>query len=176
MFIRHCNDLKDLTWLLFAPNLIFLVVGFSKRIEDIISEEKALSCVVPFPKLKSITLYNLPMLKSIYSRPLPLPCLRKVSVSGCPKLRKLPWDASSVVKVEELVIHWIPLSLYSPLVCEIDIQGNCIRLMSLPLDPCSGAAREETVINYKDKEWMEGLEWEDEATRLWFVHSCKLGV
>ncbi|KAL1195306.1 Disease resistance protein RPS5 [Cardamine amara subsp. amara] len=183
VFIRHCNDLKDLTWLLFAPNLTFLEVGFSKQLEEIISEEKAVSCVteegatcitVPFPKLKNLTLSNLPMLKSIYWSPLPFPCLKKISVSGCPKLRKLPLDSNSVVMVEHRDIHWIPLSLYSHR--KINVQPNAIRLQRNPLDftSTSGAVPKEIVINYKDKEWMEGFEWEDEATRLRFLPSCML--
>ncbi|KAL1221990.1 Disease resistance protein RPS5 [Cardamine amara subsp. amara] len=183
VFIRHCNDLKDLTWLLFSPNLTFLEVGFSKQLEEIISEEKAVSCVteeeatcitVPFPKLKNLTLSDLPMLKSIYWSPLPFPCLKKISVSGCLKLRKLPLDSNSVVMVEHRDIHWIPLSLYSQR--NINVQPNAIRLRRNPLDftSTSGAVPKEIVINYKNKEWMEGFEWEDEATRLRFLPSCML--
>ncbi|CAN7040622.1 unnamed protein product [Brassica oleracea var. botrytis] len=39
--IINCNGLKDLTWLLFAPNLTILNVGHSNQIEYIISQEKA---------------------------------------------------------------------------------------------------------------------------------------
>ncbi|CAA7019670.1 unnamed protein product [Microthlaspi erraticum] len=184
VFIRGCNGIKDLTWLLFAPNLTLLEVNNSNQLRDIICKEKYVGSVmedevriiVPFPKLENLYLSELPMLKSIYSSPLPFPCLRKISISGCPKLRKLPLDSKSVVRVEELDIHWIPLSLRPPRIRMIQVRENFIRLVRKPLDSSSGAADEETVIYYQDKEWMEGFEWEDEATRLRFLPSCKLGT
>ncbi|CAH8252030.1 unnamed protein product [Arabidopsis lyrata] len=63
VFIAKCHGLKDLTWLLFAPNLTFLEVGFSKEVEDIISEEKAeehsSATIVPFRKLETLHLFEL---------------------------------------------------------------------------------------------------------------------
>ncbi|ESQ29122.1 hypothetical protein EUTSA_v100241180mg, partial [Eutrema salsugineum] len=54
--IRGCQWLKELTWLMFAPNLTHINVNFSDQLEDIISKEKACvvgeSGIVPFQKLK----------------------------------------------------------------------------------------------------------------------------
>uniref|UniRef100_A0A0D3C9P1 Uncharacterized protein n=1 Tax=Brassica oleracea var. oleracea TaxID=109376 RepID=A0A0D3C9P1_BRAOL len=42
--IRECDGLKDLTWLLFAPNLTTLYVFESKQLEEIISKDKSCEC------------------------------------------------------------------------------------------------------------------------------------
>ncbi|EOA36057.1 hypothetical protein CARUB_v10008383mg [Capsella rubella] len=135
VLITGCNGLKDLTWLLFAPNLTHLNVWNSRQVEELISQEKASSTdIVPFRKLEYLHLWDLPELKSIYWRPLPFPCLYQINVQNkCRKLRKLPLDSQS---------------------CSI--------------------ASEELLIQYGDEEWKERVEWEDEATRLRFLPSCKL--
>lgn len=124
----------------FAQNLTKLDVSSSKKLEDIISKEKATSnvtendeCLVtPFQKLEYLVLNDLPALKSIY---------------------------------------WSPLSF--PRLKEIFIKNNCLELRKLPLDSRSGVTNEELVIKYKEKEWMERVVWEDEATQHRFLPSCK---
>lgn len=113
VYINVCNGLKDLTWLLFTPNLTFLFVGNSTEIEYIISQEKATNgvtekeagSIVPFASLKYFNLDSVPMLKSIYWSSLPFPCLKEIRVLGCPNLRKLPLDSKSVATVEGFVIE-----------------------------------------------------------------------
>ena len=137
--IVYCNGLKDLTWLLFAPNLTHLYVQDSGQLEDIIGKEKAGSVlenkrctIIPFQKLEVLFLVELHELKSIYWNALPFQRLRYLHIRGsCPKLRKLPLNSKSVVDVERFVIY-------------------CF-----------------------DKEWLERVEWEDEATRLRFLPSWK---
>ncbi|KAF3524236.1 hypothetical protein F2Q69_00046277 [Brassica cretica] len=125
--ISSCNGLKDLTWLLFAPNLTSLEVLDSGVLEAIISQEKATSVVIPFQKLESLRLHNLATLKNIYWAPLPFPCLKTIHVTECPELRKLPLDSQSVSRVEEFAIK------------------------------------------YKEEEWFERVEWDDEGTKLRFL-------
>ncbi|KAG2260756.1 hypothetical protein Bca52824_080050 [Brassica carinata] len=132
--IFNCNGLKDLTWLLFAPNLAQLEVLKSGQLEDIISKEKAESVLknntIPFQKLEVLILVTLPQLKSIYWNALPFQRLRHLHIGyGYPKLRKLPLNSKSVFNVKIFVI-------------------KCF-----------------------DREWLEGIEWEDEATRLRFLPS-----
>ncbi|CAG7868134.1 unnamed protein product, partial [Brassica rapa] len=87
---------KELSWLLFAPNLKHLEVTRSKSLEEIINKEKGMSIsnvhppdmTVPFPKLESLSLWNLKELKKICSDPQPLPSLGKFDVEDCPKLPK----------------------------------------------------------------------------------------
>ncbi|KAL1223878.1 Disease resistance protein RPS5 [Cardamine amara subsp. amara] len=109
VWIRECSGLRDLTWLVFAPNLIDLNVGSTSKIKYIISEEKVdqeQASIIPFQKLKYLSLINLPALKSIYWSPLRFPSLKRIKVQGCLKLRKLPLDSNSGVVGEELVINY----------------------------------------------------------------------
>ncbi|KAF8101058.1 hypothetical protein N665_0211s0045 [Sinapis alba] len=85
---------KELTWLLFAPNLKHLEVKSSESLEEIINKEKGThisnvhpDMMVPFQKLESLTLRGLDELKRICSNPLTLPSLKKIVVEHC---RKLP--------------------------------------------------------------------------------------
>ncbi|CAG7899885.1 unnamed protein product [Brassica rapa] len=110
-----CYGLKDLTWLLFAPNLKVLKVDSLTHVEDLISKEKAANIlteeeactIIPFRKLEHLKVGSLRQLKSIYWSPLPFPRLRKFSIQMCPNLRKLPLDSKSGSSIagEELVIH-----------------------------------------------------------------------
>ncbi|XP_010473486.1 PREDICTED: probable disease resistance protein At1g63360 [Camelina sativa] len=99
VFIMGCGSLRELTFLIFAPNLRTLEFIDSYDIEDIINKEKACeveeSGNVPFQKLNVLHFENLPKLKSIYWSPLPFPCLEKIVVRGCPNLKKLPLDSKS---------------------------------------------------------------------------------
>jgi len=108
--IVKCHSMKDLTWILFAPNLVVLFIEDSREVGEIINKEKAtnLTSITPFLKLEWLILYNLPKLESIYWSPLPFPVLLTMDVSNCPKLRKLPLNATSVSKVEEFEIHMYP--------------------------------------------------------------------
>ncbi|KAL4369078.1 hypothetical protein GQ457_05G035620 [Hibiscus cannabinus] len=49
----------------------------------------------PFSKLERLHLESLPELKSIYWGTLPFPCLKRISIVDCPKLKKLPLDSDS---------------------------------------------------------------------------------
>ncbi|CAN7097660.1 unnamed protein product [Brassica rapa subsp. narinosa] len=97
IFILSLKGPKELSWLLFAPNLKHLHVTSARNIEEIINKEKGMSInnvyppdmTVPFAKLESLTLRYLDELKRICSSPPPaLPSLRKFVVQYCPKLPK----------------------------------------------------------------------------------------
>ena len=107
--ITGCNGLKDLTWLLFVSKLTYLKLQCLDKVEEIISEtgeQNAGGTKTPFEKLKRLELSNLPMLKSIYRNPLLFPCLKKIDVERCPKLRKLPLSSGSCLGGDELVISY----------------------------------------------------------------------
>ncbi|XP_010430323.1 PREDICTED: probable disease resistance protein At1g62630 [Camelina sativa] len=99
VFIIGCESLRELTFLMLAPNLRTLRIFRSKDIEDIIKKEKACeveeSGNVLFQKLNDLHLEDLPKLKNIYWIPLPFLCLEKIVVRGCPSLKKLPLDSKS---------------------------------------------------------------------------------
>ncbi|XP_058010141.1 probable disease resistance protein At5g63020 [Hevea brasiliensis] len=93
--------LRDLTWVILAPNLTCLNVQVNKHIEEIVSVEKLDDVQVgdenfnPFFKLQVLRLYYLPQLKSIYPKALSFPSLEKIDVYECPQLKKLPLNSSS---------------------------------------------------------------------------------
>ncbi|KFK40143.1 hypothetical protein AALP_AA3G336200 [Arabis alpina] len=131
VLIQNCKCLKELTLLMFAPNLKDLHVVDASQLEDIINKEKACESV-PFPKLIYLTLCNLPELGNIYWSPLPLPCLKQIDVAICPNLKKLPLDSQSGMHGEKGL-----------------------------------------VIRYREKTWIEAVEWHDEATKTRFLSSCE---
>ncbi|KAL1210791.1 putative disease resistance protein [Cardamine amara subsp. amara] len=108
--ISKCNGVKDLTWLLFAPNLFYLSCEYSDDVEEIINKEKAtnLTGITPFQKLEILELERLPKLESIYWSPRPFPFLKHIEIGDCPKLRKLPLNATSVPQLEKFEISMIP--------------------------------------------------------------------
>ncbi|CAH8329115.1 unnamed protein product [Eruca vesicaria subsp. sativa] len=105
VYIRNSTRVKDLTMLLFAANLSVLRIEKSE-VEEIINKEKAAKVIgiSPFWKLEELSLRRLPKMVSIYWRPLPFPFLRRLEKIDCPKLRKLPLNATSVSRVDELSI------------------------------------------------------------------------
>ncbi|CAL9237738.1 unnamed protein product [Arabidopsis halleri] len=133
VYIRSCKSLRELTFVMFAPNLRKLCVEDGEDLEYIINKEKAcevqISGIVPFQKLKYLVLTKLPKLKNIYWSPLPFPCLHTVKVNGCQNLRKLPLNSKSGKQ---------------------GIDG--------------------LVIQYGETRWIEGVEWEDEATKIRFFY------
>ncbi|XP_058003840.1 probable disease resistance protein At5g63020 [Hevea brasiliensis] len=108
--------LKDLTWIILAPNLTDLHVGNNNHIEEIISAEKLDDVQVgdenfnPFFKLEYLNLENLPELKRIYPKALSFPSLKQIDVYECPQLKKLPLNSSSAnggkVKIEAEERWW----------------------------------------------------------------------
>ncbi|KAL0792943.1 hypothetical protein Bca101_064320 [Brassica carinata] len=92
--LSSCKGLRDLTWLLLAPNLGNLRLHECQQIEQIINKEKATAGMTeqPFQNLISLSLDSLPQLESIYWTPLPFPVLKYVYIRGCPKLRRRPFS------------------------------------------------------------------------------------
>ncbi|XVF11274.1 hypothetical protein REPUB_Repub08aG0012800 [Reevesia pubescens] len=101
LLIDGCPKLRDITWLILAPNLRLVIVSQCGKMEEIINERK-LSQVAGlvetsslFAKLVDFFLHHLPELKSIYWDALPFPCLKKIQVFECPKLKRLPLNSNS---------------------------------------------------------------------------------
>ncbi|XP_048439943.1 probable disease resistance protein At5g63020 isoform X1 [Pyrus x bretschneideri] len=99
--VSRCPDLKDMTWLIFSPNLSHLRVDACNDIEKIIDLERlgGVGNVVqelnPFGKLTVLSLSSLPRLNSIHDRALPFPYLKEIKVLACTALRKLPLNSTS---------------------------------------------------------------------------------
>ncbi|KAL1221257.1 putative disease resistance protein [Cardamine amara subsp. amara] len=97
--IDFCKGLRELTFLMFAPNLRILDVDSVYELEDIINKEKACevdnSGILPFPKLNKLRFAYLPKLKTIYWSSLPFPCLKRITIEACLNLKKLPLNSES---------------------------------------------------------------------------------
>ncbi|KAJ0076239.1 hypothetical protein Patl1_34788 [Pistacia atlantica] len=108
--ISNCNSFRDLTWIVFIPNLKFLFIVHCAAMEELINVEKLgevpemMSDLFPLKKLRFLTLWNLYNLKSIFGKALPFPNLREISVLLCPKVKKLPLDSNSA-KEHKIVIE-----------------------------------------------------------------------
>ena len=97
--MHACYILLNLNWLIHAPKLQYLQIEHSGIIEKVIEDERSEGSEIEsglrvFSRLVCLTLNNLPKLESIYEHPLPFPSLRRITVWGCPRLKKLPFDSS----------------------------------------------------------------------------------
>ncbi|GAY67805.1 hypothetical protein CUMW_259430 [Citrus unshiu] len=108
--IEECHKLKDLTFLVFAPNLKSLSLYDCGAMEEIISVGKfaetpeMMGHISPFENLQMLYLMALPELKSVYWKPLPFTHLKEMEVLGCDQLKKLPLDSNSA-KERKFVIR-----------------------------------------------------------------------
>ncbi|MBA0748390.1 hypothetical protein Gogos_005222, partial [Gossypium gossypioides] len=97
------EELRDMTWLILAPNLRNLDIKGCYEMEAILSEEKlgeiagviGISYPKPFLKLETLDLRHLPKLKSIHRDALPFPCLKHILIKYCEELKKLPLNSDS---------------------------------------------------------------------------------
>ncbi|RVW30866.1 putative disease resistance protein [Vitis vinifera] len=99
--IERCSRLKDLTWLVFAPNLITLKIKDCDQMQEVIGTGKCGESaengenLSPFAKLQVLRLIDLQQLKSIFWSALPFIYLNRIIVRNCPLLKKLPLSANS---------------------------------------------------------------------------------
>eukprot|EP00261_Vitis_vinifera_P036351 XP_019077594.1 PREDICTED: probable disease resistance protein At1g12280 [Vitis vinifera] len=94
--INRCQMLKNLTWLIFAPNLLYLRIGQCDEMEEVIGNgANDGGNLSPFTKLIQLELNGLPQLKNVYWNPLPFLYLDRIEVVECPKLKKLPLNSNS---------------------------------------------------------------------------------
>ncbi|KAJ9692603.1 hypothetical protein PVL29_011594 [Vitis rotundifolia] len=99
--VGGCSRLKDLTWLVFAPNLKVLAISMCDQMQEVIGISKCAESagngenLSPFAKLQVLELTDLPQLKSIFWNALPFIHLNTIYVRDCPLLKKLPLSANS---------------------------------------------------------------------------------
>lgn len=98
--ISYCARLKNVSWLIRAPNVKGLFIHGCDSTEEVIGESDIggvrLQNDPPiFSTLEELSLTYLPKLRSIYKHVLPFPCLKETWVIECPELKKLPFDSES---------------------------------------------------------------------------------
>ncbi|KAL6285846.1 hypothetical protein ACE6H2_010236 [Prunus campanulata] len=103
--VGACKNLENLEWLVFAANLINLHVYGCYGMTTILgSNTKKAYTLTPFAKLTVLRLSRLPYLWRICEHHLPLPFLKKILISGCPALTRLPLNSSSA-QTSNLIIE-----------------------------------------------------------------------
>ena len=105
--------MRDVTWLVFAPNLTVIQIEKCMQMEVIVSARKLgevpemMADLNPFAKY--LCQRVLPKLKSVYWNESPFPHVREIIVSECPILKRLslgfknPKESKIVIRGEE---HW----------------------------------------------------------------------
>uniref|UniRef100_M4EDR3 Uncharacterized protein n=1 Tax=Brassica campestris TaxID=3711 RepID=M4EDR3_BRACM len=86
---------------------------------------------------------------------IPFKKLQELALADLPELKSIYWNALPFQRLRH-----------------IQISGSCLKLRKLPLNSKSVLNVEKLVIECPDKEWLERVEWEDEATRLRFLPLC----
>lgn len=96
--IWYCHKLKNVSWILRLRQLETLYIFYCKEMEEVINEQDVMNQDYSdaFPKLKTISIRDVPELRSICQKAISFHCLKKISVIGCPKLRKLPLKAQNI--------------------------------------------------------------------------------
>ncbi|CAK8577827.1 unnamed protein product [Lathyrus sativus] len=103
--IGACYSITHLTWLRYAPLLEYLVVYDCFSVEQIVKETKDDEDVGSefkndniFSNLIQLELSKMPKLVSIHKRALAFPSLKRIRVTDCPNLRKLPFNSTFASK------------------------------------------------------------------------------
>lgn len=102
MDFSHCDAVKNIfpvQLLQNFPNLENLFLRYCENLEDIIVEiaemsdrhnHQDYSNSISLPKLKRLSLHDLPSLKSICNGVMVCPSIRSVNIQDCPMVRRLP--------------------------------------------------------------------------------------
>lgn len=88
--ISFCHGLKDISWVLQLKHIEHINLDTCKQMEEMISGESGVHVSYDLPRLKALTLRNLPKLKSLSESPLSVPSLEYIKVLQCPQLTTLP--------------------------------------------------------------------------------------
>ncbi|KAL1118201.1 hypothetical protein V6Z11_D01G017600 [Gossypium hirsutum] len=107
--LTYCKQMRDVSWVIFAPHLEKLLIRGFHSFKEIISEEKldevtdSKANTNLFSRLEELDLCRLPKMKTISYHALPFPQLKKISIVKCPMLKKLPLNSNSA-KGQRLII------------------------------------------------------------------------
>ncbi|KAI3841913.1 hypothetical protein MKW92_041254, partial [Papaver armeniacum] len=101
--ILGCPKLKDVSWLIYAQHLERLELGYQEGLEEIISDRfpsGVTKLSITFPRLQELVLEQLENLQRICSDNVKFPELKHMTVRGCPKLKKLSFDSTTLRRIE----------------------------------------------------------------------------
>ncbi|XP_058067680.1 LOW QUALITY PROTEIN: disease resistance protein RPS2 [Magnolia sinica] len=122
--IWYCDKLKNITWILQLQCLEVIYLFYCKGMEELVSGDVVVEVPFALPRLRTISIRDLPELRRIYTQPLVFPSLEGMAIAECPKLKKLPLGSCSAKTLRTI---------------------------------------------YGNKEWWDGLEWEDDSIKSAFL-------
>ncbi|XP_057500014.1 disease resistance protein RPS2 [Actinidia eriantha] len=94
--IWYCHKLKNVSWILHLPKLETIYLFYCHEMEEVIGGDEVVGeGSVTFPYLRTISIRDLPELRSISRQAMDSHSLERVAVIDCPKLKKLPLTASN---------------------------------------------------------------------------------
>ncbi|XAR54678.1 hypothetical protein NMG60_11029918 [Bertholletia excelsa] len=95
--IWYCHKLKNISWISSLPKLETVYLFYCNEMEELISGEGVIEeeGSVAFPLLRTMSIRDLPKLRSISRKAMYFPFLERLAVIGCPKLKKLPLKTSN---------------------------------------------------------------------------------
>lgn len=85
----------------------------------------------------------------------PFKNLEVIFLADLPELKSIFWSALPFERLKHFAVY------------------TCVKLSKLPLDSKSILKVEEFDFDCEEEEWIQGIEWEDEATRNRFLPSFK---
>ncbi|KAF8406866.1 hypothetical protein HHK36_005987 [Tetracentron sinense] len=97
--IWHCHKLKNVTWVLQLRSLEVIYLFYCKEMEEVIGGDEIVGESIAFPRLRTISIRDLPELRSIARGTLAFPSLERIAVIECPKLKKLPLKSQNMQKL-----------------------------------------------------------------------------
>ncbi|CAL8132769.1 unnamed protein product [Prunus armeniaca] len=100
--VVRCTNLKNLEWLVLAPNLIHLYVYGCFEMTTILGLNTTET--TPLAKLTVLLLGALPHLRRICENPLPVPFLKEIRLFGFPVFTRLPLNSSNA-QTSNLIIE-----------------------------------------------------------------------
>ncbi|XP_057969159.1 disease resistance protein RPS2 isoform X2 [Malania oleifera] len=126
--IWHCHKLKNISWILQLPKVEAIYLFYCKEMECVIEDAVDQENSAAFPSLRTLSIRDLPELRSISQQALAFPSLESFSVIDCPKLKMLP------------------------------LKAHCISSL---------------LTIYGNKEWWDGLQWNEASTKSAFFPHFK---
>ncbi|XP_077233768.1 NB-ARC domain-containing disease resistance protein [Tasmannia lanceolata] len=100
--IWYCHKLKNITWVLQLQSLEAIALFNCAGMDELVSGDEVVDDSIMFPRLRKISIRELPELKSIYMYELNFPALKTIAVTECPKLKSLPLGAHSARSLQTI--------------------------------------------------------------------------
>ena len=95
--IWYCHSLKNISWARSLPRLEVIYLFYCREMEEVVAGNVERSGEAAFPSLRTLSIRELPKLRTICQWALPFPSLERLAVVDCPMLKRLPIKADKNV-------------------------------------------------------------------------------